>query len=179
MQGYASGHPNAESNSGKKRTSTWEMKERFTWAGRRLAFRCSYGPLTTVKCRQLGKCLLVYFHETEILHLTQLVQLCLLFLFHFTMSIFTSFIVVTAGIDNFFSIPGKVTESIVLKWPKLFTPVSAICQIITNEKIWKQYKKTWNVSFQKHQLPILTFFNESFCLFLSNIIFHWRMVCIF
>lgn len=167
-------------NSGKKGTSTWKMKEPFTWAARRLAFRYSDRPLTTVKCRQLGKCLLVYFHETEMLCLTQLLQLCLLFLFHFTMSIFTFFIAVTAGIDNFFfSITGKVTESVVLKWPKLFTPVSVICQIITNEKIWKQYKKTWNVSFQKHQLPILTFFNEAFCLFLSNNIFHWQMVCIF
>ena len=158
MQGYASGDPSAESNSAKRGTSTWEMKECFMWGARRLAFRYSYRPLMTVKCRQLGKCLLGYFHETEILFLIQLLWLCLLFLLHFTVNIFTSFIVITAGIDNFFSITGKVTESMVLKWPKLFTPMSVIWQIITTEKIWKQYKKTWNVSFQKHQLLILTFF---------------------
>lgn len=158
MQGYTIGDPNAESNSGERGTSAWQMKECFTWGARRTAFRYSYRPLTTVKCRQLGKCLLDYFHETEILFLIQLLWLCRLFLLHCTVNIFTSFIVITAGIDNFFSITGKVAESTVLKWPKLFTPMSVIWQIITTEKIWKQYKKTWNVSFQKHQLLILTFF---------------------
>lgn len=158
MWGYALGDPNAESGSGKRGTSSWEMKECCRWGARRLAFRYSYRPLTTVKCRQLGKCLLDYFHETEIPFLIQLLWLCLLFLLHFTVNIFTSFIVITAGIDNFFSITGKVAESMVLKWPKLFTPMSVIWQIITTEKMWKQYKKTWNVSFQKHQLLILTFF---------------------
>lgn len=156
MWRYAIGHPNAELNSGEKETSTWEMKESFTWGARRLAFRYSYRLLTAVKCRQLGKCLLGYFHGAEYCFLFIFYD-SLLFLLHFTVNIFTSFIVITAGIDNFFSITGKVAESTVLKWPKLFTPKSVIWQIITTEKIWKQYKKTWNVSFQKHQLLILTF----------------------
>lgn len=179
MWGYAIGDSNTESNTCKRGTLTWKRKECFTWGARRLAFRYSYRPLTTTKCRQLGKCLLSYFPGTEILFLIQLLWLCLLFLLHFTVNIFTSFIVITTRIDFFFSITGKVTGSTVLKWLKLFTPISVIWQIITTGKYGSSIKRPKMFHFRNTNCLFWHFFNESFWLFLSSNIFHWRVVCIF